>query len=943
MPDENAPITDPDALKQFLHAPMENVPQGTGGAMRDLLPLATQALQFGGPSASEQLIQENLRPGIPIEVNPPRDAFAEGVMGNVSPWTRFQTARRQTLEDQQKYLESKFPGKVRKAKNSDDFLIEIPDPVTGKSKEVVLNEEQITLGDAAALLGHAPEIGSTLIAAALGGKAAALAKAPKAVQTLVQLLSGSIGYKAGQAGEQIETRKEQGQPLEAGKVLSERVKELPGQAAMDLATFGIFKTGSVLKRVAQSGPGMFKTAAQTEGLPAEAALRAKTGQGISYSASESSGMPLMAFTEAYAAAKPQSTPIMQAFKDTQLREIRALGDALKPGAGTDEEAGQRLLDFLTANQTVREQQLAAIRKTMTKQESAALTKQLGKIAPVAQSFEPSAAGGAFRNEIQGAHTAVKARVGQAYTDAYGVPGAAIPAVPTKPITDEIERLTQQFPTVEGAQWLKNYKNTFAGQESYKDIVERRSDLWRKIEESPADRSTKDYIHGQLSNAMTTTLDDATKTIINPQFRGLIQHANELYKKEQLPFYQEGMYDILRKAGVRGAPENMELIDRFKANTDLYRRLVSVVGKNSEPVKVINSAVIDGLLAKSGTSAIDPQFIDGKQLFKNLTDMASSPKTREMFNDIFGSNAKTIREQAKVLAGIQGTIPKEEAEAFLTGGASAASRRRLARVMAVQEQADTVEAKRLLKVPVDEIQPEKLINGYTDKLTESELKQLAARIENDAPALYTQLQDKQTEQILGKAGNYQTWTRTKLENVLHDPKWEPKYRAILGPEKFGDLELFAKALGPIEYSAGLAEGTGMLVKGQSIGSLADVFKIKPGGRRSGSTVGKIITKGMEEVPGWIGWKLAARAITSGAVRDYFAKDFAKESPNLVWSTLVTEPFLADIASSSSSPTVVRNVAMAVRDWGKRVAQPPQAPQQDNAPITDPNQLRKFLKE
>lgn len=940
MAETNAPITDPNELAQFAHAPFEKLPAGTGGAMRDLLPLSTQALNLTGPSQTEKLVQEELRPGIPMQVNPPEESFGEGVLGNVNPWLRLQTARRKSIEDQQAYLESKFPGKVRKAKNSDDFIIEMTDPKTGKPRDVLLNEEQVTLGDVAALLGQAPEIGLSLLSMAGAGKIAALMKAPKAIAGGLKLLGAAAGFKGGEAAEQISTRLEQGQPAKAGEVLAEKAKELPGQAALEFGTAGIFKTASLLKRVAQGGPGMFQTAAQTEGLPAEAALKAKTGQGIRYSAAQASGMPLFAFGEAYATAKPQSTPVMQNFFDAQLNDIKAVSEALTSKAGTDEEVGTKLLDFLNANQEVKQKALDKVRATMTKAESDALTKQLGKVAPVGK-FEPSAMGAQFRSEVQAAHQDVKSRVGQAYTDAYGVPGASMPVVPTKGIADEIDFLSDQFPTVEGTKWMQAYKKSLPEKESYKDIVQRRSDLWQKIEESPADRTTKDYVHGQLSKAMTQTLDDASKNIINPQFRGLIQKANELYKKEELPFYQEGMFDILRKAGVRGAPENIELLDRFNKNTDLYRRLVDVTGKTGKPAEIIKSSVIDGLIGKSGTSAIDPQFVDAKTFIKNLGDMATNPKTREMFNDIFGANAKSLLTQAKVLGAIQGTIPKEEAERLLTSGAGAASKRRLAKVLAEQKQLDTVEAKRLLNAPVEEIQPEKFVNSYTDKLSQTELQNLAKRVENDAPALYQQLQEKQIEQILGKAGAYKTWTRTKLENVIYDPKWEPKYRALLG-NRFEDVEQFAKALGPIEKAAEQAEGTGMLVKGQSIGGLADVFKLKAGGRRGGSTVGKIATKAMEEVPGWLGWKFAAKFIVSGGFRDWASKGFPAQGPNLIRNVVLSEPFLSDMASSASSPEVVRNLAMSVRDWGNRVSQP-STPQESAPPLRSRKELEQFLKE
>lgn len=933
MADES-PIQDLDQLRSFLQGPVPTSPKGAGA--KGLLPLTKQAAEDVGLGTT--ILQES-RPGVPLQVNPEEGAFGEGVLGNVNPWVRFQTARRQSIEDQQKYLETQFPGKIRKAKNSDDFIIEMTDPTTGKAKDVLLNEEQLTLGDFAAILGKSPELGISLLSMAGAGKIGAIARAPQFAKTLAQLFAGSFGYKAGEAAQQVETRLEQGQSPEVLQTLGQKAKELPSQTALDVGTYGVFKAGNLARRAAGGGPGMFKTAAQTEGLPAEQALRGKFGTGLSYSAAESSGMPLLAFLEAYAAAKPQATAVVEAFRTAQMNEAKALAQAMTVKAGTDEEAGNALLGFLEQNAKAKSDALKAVQATMTKQERDALVKQLGKVAPWSAPIEPSKLGGEFRSDFQTLHQGVKTKVQGAYQAAYGVPGAAMPSVPTKPISDQIDLLAKQFPTVEGSRWMQSYKDTLQPMESYKDIVQRRSDLWNKIEESPADRTTKDYIHGQLSKSMTDTLDDASKNILDPRFRGLIQKANELYKKKELPYYQEGLYDILRKAGQRGSPENIELLDRFRQNTDLYRRLVDVAGKGTKPVTAINTAVIDGILSKSGTTAIDPKFIDGKRLYETLVDVASNKNTREMFNDIFGTASKDVLDRAKILAGMQGTIPKDEAMNLLTSKSPAASRARLRSVLDAQAQMDTVEAKRLLNSPVDQINPEKLVNSYTDKLTETELTKLADRMKVDAPPLYEQMREKQIEQILGKAGTYRTWNQSNIEKVLYDPKWEPKYRAILG-DRFEDVKLFAKALGPREQAEKTAEGTGMLVKGESIGALASVFRLKAGGKRGGPIIERIITRAMEEVPGWLGWKYAAKAIQSGAFREWASKDFPAESAKLIPAALISEPILADMANSASSPRIVQQLGMAIRDWTKRTSGTPQE-KPDQAPIQDRQELQQFL--
>lgn len=927
MADPNAPFASDEDLKRYLEIPESQVPTVNAPA---LLPLTQMTLRHTPLRTDEDFVQTEQRPGIPLQINP-----AEGELSTFSPWVRFQTARRQTMEDQQKYLESKFPGKVRRAKTSDDFIIEVNDPATGKPRDVLLNEQQMTLGDLAALGAEAPQVGLTVLAMALAGPLGGAARSGSMLGSIAraaaQLGLGATGYKMGQAGQEVETELEQGQKPDVGGILAKRAKEIPGQAALDAAAAGAFAVGSAGKRVFQGGPGMFQTPVEKEGLASAGRLAAKGAPKMSYSAAESSGMPLLAYLTAYAGAKPQSAAIVQEFKDAQQAETKAMMQWMTQRAGTDEQAGNELLDFLERNRGRQQVLLDRIRETMTEQERAALQKQLGKYGG-RMPFDPSASGANFRQSVQGAYSGVKSSVNRAYENAYRLPGATDPDVPTADIANAIDRLRDRFPTTEGTQWLESLKTELKPNERYRDLVQRRSDLWNKIETSPADRGTKDYVFGQLSKAYTDLLDDAATYLKDPRFKSAIQRANSLVKTKELPFYQEGMADILRKAGERGSPENIELLNRFQ-NTDLYRRLVSVVGLNNPAVGHIKASVIDGLLGKSGTSALDPQWISGKELARNLQDLARNPNTREMFKDIFGNRGQSLLEQARVLQAMDGSLSKQEVEQVLAGGGPAASRRRLDKILAAQNQVDKVEAKRLLGAPAEYINPEDLANRYVAHLTESELRALSRRLQAEAPALHRQLQDKLTEQILGQAGTYRNISQSSLEKVLTDPKLEPKYRTLLGPDRFKDIEDFAKALGPRERADEIAKATGLLIKGESIGELSKVFS-------PGKTKLPFYARLMAVVPGWLGWKYAAYAINSGAFRKWASQGYPKGWGANITAGVISEPFLEDIATSSGSPRIVRDAVSAVKNRVEQLSKP-EKPQPDNAPFRDEDELRKFL--
>lgn len=286
-----------------------------------------------------------------------------------------------------------------------------------------------------------------------------------------------------------------------------------------------------------------------------------------------------------------------------------------------------------------------------------------------------------------------------------------------------------------------------------------------------------------------------------------------------------------------------------------------------------------MLTKSGTQSIGSTFVNGGALANNLQALKTNPATREMFQDVFGKNGDAIIQQARVLGGVQGTIPREEAEALMAGSKSV--RKVLDAENKIKEEYTTT-LMRKIKGGEDTgvaIDPQQLVNRFLETATQSEAKAVKAYIVSHDPTLLPMVEDKIVEQILGKAG---TWDKSSIEAVIKNPAMNAKYKEFLGA-KFANVEDFAKALGPIEAAAGMSQGTGMLVKGEAIGELAKAFRLGPG----------MLTRGVGMIPGWIGWKTATRLILSGPVRSWAANTTASDVPQLVKAAVLSEPVLEDL--------------------------------------------------
>jgi len=694
------------------------------------------------------------------------------------------------------------------------------------------------------------------------------------VKALTTIFAGAAGQKTFEAAKEIGIRKEEGQPPEIGSTLVQKAEQIPGQMALDAVTLGGFKLFNMAQKAIRAPLATWNTPVQLEGKVANEGLAARFGtEPIDYSAGEASGMPLAIFAEAYAKAKPQARAAWEKFIANQEAQKQAIGRAMTALAGTDEQVGNDLIAVIQQARANQDAALEAMRATMTKTESSTLDSLIGRSVKMPAAFKPSEAGAAARTGVQDLFAKVKADVGKAYD----IPGMKVVDIPTTTLESELSNVAAQAQGVPGLSGVLNIQ--VPKLTSYEQLKNMRAMLRQQIEDSPAERTVKDFYGGKVDSAITDAMENAAKTVRDPAFKAKIDAANKLYRTKQLPFYQSGIGDILRKPGAPGSPENMEILNRFTGNTDLYRRLVDVTGKDSEPVKLVKQAIVDGVITKSGTQAIGSDFVNGGNLAKNLQKLKTDPATREMFNDVFGKNGDAMIAQARALGGVQGTIPRDEALAIMSGSKSVAAVIK-AEDAIKREYTTTLMAKVKQGEPTaSAIDPQQLVNRFLEVATPSEARAVKGYIATHDPALLPMVQDKIVQQILGKAGE---WNRTSIEEVINNPKMKAKYMEFLG-DKFNNVADFAKALGPIEAAGKMAQGTGMLVKGQAIGELARIFKLGGG----------MITKGIAAIPGWISWKLATQIILSGPIRTWAANTTASDIPQLVKVAVLSEPVLEDL--------------------------------------------------
>jgi len=909
---ELAPVYSDDLLNGPDVAPAVKAPITVQDITSSLAPMTNEAakesLRRYGPATpyvtpnkfltpEETFIAENQRPGVPLYTRTEQDPEKQEQpfiftrdfgQTAVSPMLRYGVAKREGINEQLKYAQSVLGAEnVRVDKSGHDLIVTLPDKSPGAkpdaTKDVKLNEKEMTVGDFAALASHWPEAAGAMLGMALPEVAApvAMARAGGLVKALTTIFAGATGQKTFEAAKEIGIRKEEGQPPEIGSTLVQKAEQIPGQMALDAVTLGGFKLFNMAQKAIRAPLALWNTPVQLEGKLSNARLADKLGvEPIDYTMGEASGQPLAIMGEAVSQAKPQARAIWEKFLANREAQKQSMGRAMTALSGTDEQVGNDMIAVVRQARAEQDAALATLRETLTAGEAAKLDRALGKSVPMPPGqFLPSERGAVARTGVQDIFNQVKADVGKAYS----IPGMKVADIPTDDLAVNLAKVSKEAEGVPGLAGTLSLEVPKVA--SYEQLKNARAMFRQQIEDSPADRTVKDYYAGKVDAAITAKMEDAAKNVRDPAFKAQIDAANKLYRTKQLPFYQSGIADILRKPGVPGSPDNMEILNRFTGNTDLYRRLVDVTGKNSEPVKIVKQSLVDGMLTKSGTQSINSQFVNGGALAENLQALKTNPGTRELFQDVFGKNGDAIIQQARVLGGVQGTIPRAEAEALMAGSKSVD--RVLKAENAIKEEYTTTLMRKIkggeeTNIAID---PQQLVNRFLGTATESESKAVKDYISKHDPSLLPMVQDKIVEQILGQA---KKWNRSAIEAVIKDPKMNAKYRQFLG-DKFTNVEDFAKALGPIEKAADIAQGTGMLIKGESIGELVEIFDLKVGP----GMISKIVAKGASAVPAWMGWKTLTRAILSGPLRSWAANTTASDIPHLVKAAVLSEPVLEEL--------------------------------------------------
>ncbi len=836
--------------------------------------------------------QRNEQEGVPLEqygAGPTQSTF--------NPWTRFQVARRKVQGDQQQYLESQFgQGKVRLDDAGHDFIIRVPDPITGKEKDVKLNENTVTLSDLGALAGGGgAEAVGALVATVLGRKGPG--GAAKGIPGYLRdVFLGTAGMEAGGAASDV-----LGGASDTSKALKERVIDFPGSAGLNLAAAAAIQPvkmlGSTITPVAAKATNLYRKQLQKDAQEGLDLIFEKSGIRIPQTSGQITGMPLAAQSEQYLRSHPASAAKMAAFDQQQNDAVTVLKNYLTSGAGSDEEAGRGLISALQTVRDVSEGNVASAASDLASSAEGSIKKSLA-IGPKDRSLTTEA-GADVRKGIMAKQDEILNKSRANYESVYELPEAKQPIIPTQKLSTTLADIKSNLPdiqTPQGRQLLEDWvpsdvKKLVDGQFDpmmpLNKMVEMRNLINSKIEQGQSVQDIPTRYLKQVSNAITQSIEDGVNASGSADLKSRYQAANEYYKKQVLRLHEPGISDIAAKITEPGYVENSQVVERLWRDKDKYNRTLDFVGKNSQTATAINRSIADDILSNSKVGDI----VDGQRLLNNLDSFRKS--NLEAFNNVFGKKIGDLTASAKSLTATMGTTPEQmtldaaDANNFFSPNNTSPTLKKLQDLMTANRDR-TIELKNSIiskltspKPDMTTIRPDEVSRSLLDVGSPSEIKTVMGKVRDIDPTIAQQIERKAIEKILLQGGQ----SGESLDKLLNGPETKDKISALIPDSALELLNSYKDYLKNIDYYKEQAGGAGLLTKGSAIGSLIRAFPF----------VGEAGEKAYKEASELLKVKLLSSTIASPALRQalngsYTGADLGK----LATAIVTSEPFLKSAA-------------------------------------------------
>lgn len=633
---------------------------------------ASQAL--AGPAALAQHEQEDIASNqIPGREFDPRSGLGWVIRTRLG-------AERDKLQ-QLNMLREAYPDGVRMDPQG-RWIVTKPDD-QGNLKDVLVDEEAMTVKDLADMAHKAPALALSVLGSAV---------APEG-QILLQALGGGLGWGAGEALTDVASRlTTKNRPMDVMDITANAGKEviantvggyIGGKAISMLGTLG------KLARMASGSMdalGEGATAAARARLEqARQATKAMTGVALEPTAGELTGNPIIQRLEAFFSNIPLARGFILHNIERRIANERAIQSRIAEMAGGDPtkmpsniELGEQVLGAVGGKLQGLSEQAGELSGNLRREATESLTGPLAKIPGqtlTANEFGTRTAA-AGDTVLQGFKEKARQLFG-AFQDQPEATESLFGFMPVKAKAAELEEqlVKDAAGDVEKAlapTGVLAQLNAIArqpGATSYNDLVKLRSALYDRMDSPEPISSQGTRILKSLGAAITEQMEKQGPKVFGSKWQ-MVKDANKFYADNVESFYQKGISGLLRPRTEAGsiAPEQVaaSIVAGGKGSVSTYNTFKDFF-KGTGTIQDMNALLRDTLI-DAGT--------DKATGLVNLTDMAAGVAKMEpelvqaLYNTPKEALLKEVQQAQTALKvyGKAGAVPERGTQAFVEADA-----------------------------------------------------------------------------------------------------------------------------------------------------------------------------------------------------------------------------------------------------------------------------------
>lgn len=931
MADESAATLLDQALKRLEEQGQASV-----------LPTQTQTRrELGVPAGKPLTFTERNYGGFPIDVE-------SGAPG----WVRFGVAAREKPEEKLGFLADLYgKGMVRRADNG-EYLVKVLDETTSKPKELLVNEEGVSMGDLSALAAHAPETAGAIIGMRLGRNIPKLGAAKGLLGTERNIVAAAVGQEVAGAGKDVATRLQDDNAIDAAEIIRRRELNLPFDIAMGNA-MGIVGKG-VSKLITPLGPPM--AGVDAEANAARSRLAASTGVEIPKSVGEATGSQVFKRVEATAAQLPGSSKYFSQLLEEKtaalrsvMNKIMGLSDEVAPGTAipSSESIGEASVAHIKSKLTPVQEAIEAARNTSIKQANQQVLDTLADATGPARQIYPEKVGASIRQAAFDKRSAFRAESAANYDEALKLPGGRDRVFETPGLAADAKKLIDSMPQktdIANEIAYDSYGNPISKlvstktpskefvpdnvvgklkelaanpkeQRSLQDLISMRSEVDNAIAEGEAIPGRQTKYLTSIRETISNAIEAATKD--QPALKAAFKKANDFYKKNVGKFHDKYIARLFRDIEQGGGFINDEDIVRNIGPTE-YASLKQFLGAGSPEFAALKRGIVDEFY----NSSLLPgeQLIKGDALIKNLSNFYK--KNRSVAEDVLGPHAPTLQRLGEVLNSLESKVDVEALRQLVRRGDPLAPG--IERLVREQAKLDKLYRSDILKAIGegklgDNFNASDFVNRFFDTASPKEIQSVVSQLA-DNPEVLENLRRKLIQKVLFEAQRRST-VADPVSMGIGDPLLPPNSdslrQAVGSMDKRGNLEMIL-GRDTMNQLADLSK----VVRGSEMTERA--FKAA-GGLIAGSQLSTMLRGGvLSYASDYVKQRFASMVLASSLLRKWVSnatmtaplviggKELAKTKEGALITTLIgSTPFLEAVADEFGQGTAAEQFLQALR--------------------------------